>query len=121
MELSLNELRLKQVINIFDGKCLGHICDAIFDECYGKLLGFVVPGNRRFCGFFKPCNDLFVPFQNICKIGIDVILVELLPNTQRCDCNQAKPISSFNQNNFIKATNYELSKEETKNNLEKKE
>ena len=78
MEISFVELRQKVVVNVADGKNLGHIIDAIFDDCYGKLLGFVVPGIKR--GFFKSQNDIFISYQNICKIGVDVILVELLPN-----------------------------------------
>lgn len=78
MEISFVELRQKVVVNIVDGKNLGHIIDAIFDDSYGKLLGFVVPGLKR--GIFKSQNDIFIPYQNICKIGMDVILVEMLPN-----------------------------------------
>ena len=88
MDISLNELRMKQVVNIYDGKSLGHICDAVFDECYGKLLGFVVPGIKKLSSFFKPANDVFIPYQNICKIGIDVILVELIPS---CSVTQTQP------------------------------
>jgi len=79
MEISYAELRQKTVVNIVDGKNLGHIIDAIFDDAYGKLLGFVVPSIKR--NFFKSNNDIFIPYQNICKIGSDVILVELLPQT----------------------------------------
>lgn len=79
MEISYAELRQKTVVNIVDGKNLGHIIDAIFDDHYGKLLGFVVPSIKR--SFFKSQNDIFIPYQNICKIGTDVILVELLPQT----------------------------------------
>lgn len=79
MEISYAELRQKTVVNIVDGKNLGHIIDAIFDDTYGKLLGFVVPSIKR--SLFKSQNDIFIPYQNICKIGSDVILVELLPQT----------------------------------------
>lgn len=79
MEISYAELRQKTVVNIVDGKNLGHIIDAIFDDVYGKLLGFVVPSIKR--NFFKSNNDIFIPYQNICKIGSDVILVELLPQS----------------------------------------
>jgi len=52
VNISLNELKLKQVVNVYDGKALGHICDVIFDDCYGKLLGFVVPGIKKFWDIF---------------------------------------------------------------------
>ena len=77
-ELSFCELRTKQVVNVIDGKVLGRICDIIFSRGGARVLGFVVPGD---CGFhiFKRKGDMFVPFERIVRIGIDVILVELKP------------------------------------------
>ena len=39
-----------------------------------KVLGFVVPGDKK---LFKSKEDLFIPWKNIQKIGDDVILVQL--------------------------------------------
>ena len=81
MEVSFLELKCKQVINTVDGKCLGHITDIIFDAVTSKALGFVVPNNQGgFLGFFRSNKDLFIPFDCVCKIGVDVILVELYIN-----------------------------------------
>ena len=78
MEASFLELKAKQVINTVDGKCLGHITDIIFDVVCAKALGFVVPApNQGFWGMFKGGKDIFIPFECVCKIGVDVILVEL--------------------------------------------
>ena len=78
MEASFLELKSKQVINTVDGKCLGHISDIIFDVDCAKALGFVVPEQSSgFMGLFKSCKDIFIPFDCVCKIGVDVILVEL--------------------------------------------
>ena len=44
VETSFYELRMKSVINVIDGKNLGHICDIVLEVCSGKILGFVVPG-----------------------------------------------------------------------------
>ncbi len=112
MEISFVELRQKVVVNIVDGKNLGHIIDAIFDDSYGKLMGFVVPGLKR--GFFKSQNDIFIPYQNICKIGMDVILVELLPNSappQPAPPPQKEPSHTYAQeySKNIQATNWEQS------------
>ena len=70
------ELRTKQVINVIDGKCLGRVCDIIFSRHSSKVLGFVVPGDAA-VRFFRRREDMFIPFDKLCKIGIDVILVEL--------------------------------------------
>ena len=78
MEASFLELKAKQVINTVDGKCLGHITDIVFDVVCAKALGFVVPQpNQGFLGLFKSGKDIFIPFDCVCKIGVDVILVEL--------------------------------------------
>ena len=78
MEASFLELKAKQVINTVDGKCLGHITDIIFDVVCAKALGFIVPApNQGFWGLFKGGKDIFIPFECVCKIGVDVILVEL--------------------------------------------
>ena len=81
MEVSFQELKCKQVINTVDGKCLGHLTDVIFDAVTAKTLGFIVPNSSGgFLGLFKQNKDLFIPFDCICKIGVDVILVELYIN-----------------------------------------
>lgn len=78
MEASFLELKAKQVINTVDGKCLGHITDIIFDVVSACALGFVVPGQSQgLWGLFKGGKDIFIPFDCVCKIGVDVILVEL--------------------------------------------
>lgn len=77
MELSFSELRSKVVINLTDGRRLGHIIDLIFERNGAKILGVVVPGSKS--GMFKSREDIFIPYQCICKIGLDTILVELNP------------------------------------------
>jgi len=78
-ELTFCELRSKDVINAIDGKSLGRINDIVFSRHSAKVLGFIVPGERGF-QIFKRREDIFVPFERIVKIGIDVIIVELRPH-----------------------------------------
>ena len=88
MEISFLELKSKQVINTVDGKCLGHITDIIFDSDCAKLLGFVVPqSGSGFLGLFKGNKDIFIPYNCVCKIGVDVILVELYVETKQSQQN----------------------------------
>lgn len=84
METSFLELKCKQVVNVVDGKTLGHIIDIVLDIKTCKVLGLIVPSPS--CGWlscFKPGKEIFIPFECICKIGIDVILVELYINNDR--------------------------------------
>ena len=81
-ELSFCELRCKQVVNVIDGKVLGRICDIVFSRESTRVLGFVVPGDSGF-HIFRHRGDMFIPFNRICKIGRDVILVELKPYSEK--------------------------------------
>jgi YlmC/YmxH family sporulation protein len=70
-------MRCKHVINVADGSLLGHIIDLVFDIRTSRILGFVVPGCRSSFNFFKSPPEIFIPYCNICKIGEDVVLVEV--------------------------------------------
>lgn len=77
METSFLELRCKEVVNIVDGRKLGHIVDIVFNLSNGCVQGFVVPGEKSFWNVFKSGMELFIPLSQIIKIGEDAILVEL--------------------------------------------
>ncbi len=76
MRDSMTDLTSKQVINVCDGKILGYVTDFIVDSCSGKLKAIILPGDSGIFGF-KKCEDTVIPWEKICKIGIDVILVEV--------------------------------------------
>lgn len=78
MELSLSELKKRDVINIVDGRCLGRIIDMQFDFPEGVIVGIVVPGrcNRGIFRLFDK-NRMYIDECNIVKIGGDVILVDI--------------------------------------------
>jgi len=82
-ESTFSELKRKDVINIEDGRRLGCIIDLVFESCSGRILGFVVPGERRFL-CFKNKQDIFIPYHSICKVGEDVILVDVIYNNNSC-------------------------------------
>lgn len=77
VESSFLELRCKEVVNVLDGRKLGHIIDLIFDLCSGRVLGILVPGEKTGWNLFKNSNQLFIPYGCIEKIGEDAILVDL--------------------------------------------
>ncbi len=77
MESSFLELRCKEVVNVLDGRKLGHIVDIIFDLATARILGILVPGEKTGWNVFKSANQLFIPFGCIVKIGEDAILVEV--------------------------------------------
>ena len=85
-ECSFLELRCKEVVNVVDGKRLGHITDVVFDLQTAKITGLVVPSNKSFWNVFKNGTELFIPFTQICKIGEDTILVELYCSSPTTTC-----------------------------------
>ena len=78
MELTYNELRKRDVINVSDGRCLGRIIDLRLSFPEGVLVGIVVPG-RKVKGIFKwfDKSQLYIDESRIIKIGGDVILVDI--------------------------------------------
>lgn len=87
MEISFCDLKNKEVINVCDGKNLGYIVDIVLDTCYGKITGIVVPSCKNFFSFFKSNNDIFIPYNRICKIGKDIILVDIIMQTNYIENN----------------------------------
>lgn len=87
MEMSFCKLKNKDVVNVCDGRNYGNITDIIFDTCCGKILGIIVPANKSFLSIFKSGNDLFIPYNRICKIGKDIILVDIIMQTNCEICN----------------------------------
>ncbi len=98
MESSFLELRCKEVVNVVDGRKLGHIVDMVFDLNTARVCGIVVPGEKTFWNVFKSTSQLFIPFECICKIGEDAILVEL----RGTNTPQNPYILSHNTNNSEK-------------------
>ncbi len=73
-----SELRQKEVINVLDGRRLGYIVDMDLQLPEGRALSVVVPGPVRVFRLMRgDRGGMVIPWQRICKIGDDVILVEL--------------------------------------------
>ena len=75
-ELTFCELREKEIVNLADGKRLGRLVDLAL-SCNGRVLGLVAPGETGAIKRLGGKDAVFIPGQNINKIGDDVILVNL--------------------------------------------
>jgi YlmC/YmxH family sporulation protein len=75
--IKISELRLHDVINVNDGKRLGMIKDIDIDLDTGRVKSVILPGNSHILNFLAKNEEVVVPWENIVKIGVDVILVEL--------------------------------------------
>lgn len=76
--MSLSELRAKDVVNTLDGKRLGKVMDIEFNACTGQVEALVIPGEFRISDVIKgEKTGIVIPWCNICKIGENVILVQV--------------------------------------------
>ena len=76
--MTLGELKQKSVINTRDGASLGKPVDLEFCAVEGRVTALVVPGETSFLNLLRGerCG-IVIPWPQICKIGDDVILVDV--------------------------------------------
>lgn len=74
--MKTSELKQKEVINIKTGKRLGNVVDYDIDLRSGRILGICIPIQGKFSILAKAEQDIFVSWENIKKIGDDVILID---------------------------------------------
>ena len=83
MGIRITELHCKEVICVSDGRRLGYITDVEIDISCGKVLAIVVPGPCRLFGAFGRVDDYVIEWCKICKIGPDIVLVDVKPESCR--------------------------------------
>lgn len=74
--MRLSELAKKDVININDGSKIGNITDILIDD-KGYVLSLVVDKSNFSFSFFTTKDEMLIDFNNIEKIGEDVIIVKI--------------------------------------------
>lgn len=72
-------LREKEIVNVKDGSRLGYISDIEVNLQEGKIEAIIIPGPGRVLGFFGKNEDYIIRWENIIKIGVHVVLVDLSP------------------------------------------
>ena len=72
-KISFLDLCDKEVINMSDCRKLGYVTDVIIDVECGNIISFVV--KKCSCMPFNKCESYIVPWENINKIGDDLICV----------------------------------------------
>lgn len=111
MELSFNELKKREVINVVDGKSLGCITDLSISFPTGIFTGITVPGKKTnwFINLFSK-SEMYIERTKIQKIGSDVILVDLkcgdvcspsVPANSKKPCPPCNPFCNNNQGDSV--------------------
>ncbi len=72
---SMYEMGDKEVINLHDGVRLGYITDAEIDINTGQVVCFIIEGRRKFFGLMGKEPDISIKWEDIEKIGEDLILI----------------------------------------------
>ena len=74
--MKLSDLQEKDIVNINDGRKIGRIIDANIDS-EGKILYLIIDERKNIRNFLNNNSDINLSFNQIKKIGSDVILVDL--------------------------------------------
>lgn len=74
--MRLSELQNKDVVYTEDGKVIGKIIDVLIND-EGKIDKLIVEKYKFFISLFTSKSEIEVSWNNIKKIGEDVILVSL--------------------------------------------
>lgn len=76
--MRVSELRVLDIINIEDGRRLGPLIDLDLDLEKGMVKGLVVLEPVRTKSFFGGgrSGDIFIPWEKVVKVGLDVILID---------------------------------------------
>lgn len=75
--VTTSELRMKEVINLANGKRIGYIHDLEISLEKSRIEAIIVPKENKFLKLFSKDNDYIIPWKKIVKIGQDVILVDI--------------------------------------------
>ncbi len=71
----ISEFQIKDVVNISDGKKLGNISDIEINLDSGRIESIIISATGKLLGFFGKEDEVVIPWNQIIKIGEDVILV----------------------------------------------
>jgi YlmC/YmxH family sporulation protein len=74
--MRLSEIQHKDIVNINDGRKIGSIIDVKIDE-KGFIAALVVEPSKGFLRVLNKDKEVDVHWNNIVKIGEDVILVRI--------------------------------------------
>ena len=75
--MRLSDLQNKDIINIIDGSMIGHIIDVKIDN-NGNMEGLIVEKSKFLVSIFTNKNEVEIKWDQIEKIGEDVILVNIV-------------------------------------------
>ena len=91
MSVKFTQLQCKEVICVQDGRRLGFISDVVVEVPEGTVCALVVPGPGKLLGCLGRGDDFLIPWNAVCRIGPDVVLVDVQPDC----CRSPRPKRSL--------------------------
>ena len=73
--MRLSDLQNKDVVDVVSGEKIGNVVDAEISKDTGNILKVIVYDRRGFIGMIRGKEEVLISWQQIKKIGSDVILV----------------------------------------------
>ena len=84
MACKFTQLQCKEVVCLSDGRRLGYIRDVCIELPAGTIASVIVPVACRFWNLWGRQEDYIIPFSAIRRIGPDIVLVDIKPESCRC-------------------------------------
>ena len=81
------KLRQKEVVNLRDGERIGFVGDIEFNLKTGCIECIIIPGPCKILGIFGCDHEYVIPWRCVCRIGYDIILVDVDLELVRTKCN----------------------------------
>ncbi|GAE24164.1 hypothetical protein JCM9140_74 [Halalkalibacter wakoensis JCM 9140] len=90
--MKISELQVKDIVNMDNGKRLGHLTDLEINLSTGAIEALIINSSGKMMGLFgKESEEVVIPWKNIIRIGSDVILVEVPNHYGRPPQNAEQP------------------------------
>ena len=83
MSINFTDLQCKEVICVSTGQRLGCVSDVRIDVPEGTICAIVVPCPGRLLSLPGRHDDYIIPWNAIKKIGPDIVLVDIRPDSCR--------------------------------------
>jgi len=83
MGVKFTQLQCKEVICVSDGRRLGFIEDVEVEVPEGRICALIVPGPCKYLGLVGQRDHYCIPWSSVCKIGPDIVLVDIRPDDCR--------------------------------------